>query len=210
MGIEREILSPNHHAYLFFGTLPEQIRTTTTEGRMVLRYDHPLGVEEVRLLQEFALQSVTTGKRVLVCTAPGSSLQAQNALLKLIEDMQAGVYCFLCFPPGTAVAATLRSRCALLEEEVQTQYSEEFATFLQQSPAKRLAFLDEIWAIGEGKRHARITQLAQDAECYLREGIRTESDQKTLHRRRRLTRQLREALQHGALHKMTLQLLAFL
>ena len=210
MLLEQEILAPNHHAYLLFGLLPEDILTNVAEGRYVFRREHLIGVEDVRWLQNYEMQTVVEQRRVLLCSAPGITLQAQNALLKVMEELQEGVHFFLCIPPGTAVVATLRSRCVVLEQQEQESYSTEFAEFLSQTSAKRLEFLDTIWLLGEKERHVHISKLAEDADLYLQECIRTNKGQKCIDRCRKATDQLRDGIQNGALHKVTIQLLAFL
>ena len=209
MGVVEHLQEPMHHAYLSFGTFPEDISSRPAEGLYVVRCEEGIGIQEVRLLQSYAEQSVTgTTTRRVVCCAPLLTVQAQNALLKMIEELQAGVYFFLCVPVGTFITTTLRSRCVVLEEAVRDTYSSTFASFITKTAAQRLAEIDTVWELGEGVRHSEILRLIEDTELYLRECIVTHPQR--AFRVAEIVSSLRAGVQQGAFHKGTLHLLAFI
>ena len=141
--------------------------------------------------------------RRVVVSAPGISHQAQNALLKMLEDAQDGVSFFFCLPSGTEVLDTLLSRCYLVEEKEQGTKD----TFSTATVKKRLELIDEIWSRTGAERHVAVLQLLQQTEEHLHK--RVISGEKVTDGTRALAN-LRDALAHGALHKGTLQALAFL
>ena len=71
--------------------------------------------------------------------------------------------------------------------------------------------IDELWDRGESDRHAAILDLLHDAEkhahCRLRERREDDGD---LSRCLRAAAALRDGIQNGALHKGTVQILAFI
>ncbi len=203
---------PQHHAYIIFGTVPEHVETNVHEERYVIRIGKHLSVEDVRWLHEYAHHSTDAPMRRVILEATGASVQAQNALLKILEEMQQGVYFFIVFPPGTAVLETLLSRCYVVENngEDGNALSEHFTEFIGAAPKKRLAMIDTLWDRGEGVRHTAILALLRDAEIYLHTAIRTSGDADTVDRCRRAVEHLRDAVDHGALHKGTLQIFAFI
>ena len=210
--IEDILDNPQHHAYLVFGTLAESIQPRPGRGLYVARFEKSISVEEVRWLHDYAHQSVGTGTRKVVLGAPGISFQAQNALLKIIEETQQSVYFFIFLPSGTNILDTLLSRCYIIETtdgNTETA-SSEFEKFITASPKKRLEMIDIIWNQGESARHITILRLLQDFEKYLHRCVAGggAKDDKHTERCRRATENFRDAIYNGALHKGTLQVLA--
>ena len=206
------IEKPRHHAYVIFGNIPAQLRTSEREGMYVIRSEKTLSVDEVRLLGDYAAQSANGTRRVLIA-APGISFQAQNALLKLFEETRQGVHFYLHLPAGTRLLETLFSRCYVIEETVSDTDapSEHFNQFITAAPKKRLAMIDEIWDQGESVRHATLLQLVRDFELHAHQRVHGASEMKDEHLSRclRVIRTAREAMDTGALHKATAQLFAF-
>ena len=215
MGIQHIIASPQHHAYIVFGYMPNELGVEQSEGVFVVETEKNLSIDEVRELQQYAFQSSDVHERKIVLCASGVSHQAQNALLKVMEEVGDGTYFFLCLPQGTDVLGTLLSRCyvvhrSTIDSELPHQ-SEHFTTFINASAKERLAVLDAIWDMGEGVRHSAILQLLQDIEQYIHQSIQSggEKEREQIMRYRRATQNLRSGIYDGALHKGTLQVLAF-
>lgn len=216
MSIERVIKEPQHHAYIVFGYTPGELGVEQCDGVFVLETEKGLGVDEVRELQQYAFQSADAQERKIVLSAPGVSHQAQNALLKMMEEAGGGIYIFLCLPQGTDVLNTLLSRCYIVSRSdfgsVSENQSEHFTMFIDAPLKERLALLDMIWDMGEGARHSAILQLLQDIEQYIHTCIRRvdgAEKREEIMRYRRTTQNLRSGIYNGALHKGTLQALAF-
>ena len=214
MNIEQIITQPQHHAYIAFGYTPEELHAMKRcEGLYVIQTDTALGVDEVRELHEYAFQRADAEERKIVLSTPNISFQAQNALLKLMEETGEGTYFFLCVPQGTEILNTLLSRCYLIDKGVAHAHalSEQFEAFIAATAKERLAMIEKIWDQGESVRHGAILRLLQDFEKYIHRCIVTdgESSGDVVGRYRRVTQNLRDAVYKGALHKATLQALAF-
>lgn len=215
MSIQHIIAEPQHHAYIVFGYVPVDLGAGQHEGLFVIETDKGLGVDEVRELQQYAFQSADVRERKIVLSAPGISHQAQNALLKVMEEASDGTYFFLCLPQGTDVLGTLLSRCYIISRSdaglISGHQSEDFATFIAASAKERLALLDAMWDAGEGARHGAILQLLQDVEQYIHQCIASGGvdEREKIMRYRRAAQNLRDGIYNGALHKSTLQALAF-
>lgn len=207
---EELVTDPHHHAYIIFGAVAEDVCGNDDDQLCSFCSEKSMGVDEVRLLGECALQSVHGGARKVVIRVPGITDQAQHALLKIIEDMRQRVYFFLCVPAGTTILATLQSRCHLvdLEDSVQKP-SSFFQTLLAASVKDRLAMLDALWDEGEGVRHVKITGLLQDVEAYGHQLLQEGQYDASVRVRKALVH-LRDGVQGSALHKATVQAVAFI
>lgn len=206
------ITNPRHHAYIIFGGISdEELRRCGGKHMHIFRRETPLTVDEVRLLHEYASQSVGTDTRKVLLEIPGMTFQAQNALLKLIEEMHHGVYFYLCIPPGTKVLDTLLSRCYSIEAGNGGELSERFEIFIVAKPAERLKMIDRIWEEGETVRHATLLRLLRDLETYLHRCIAIKDRKSPEHIRRcgEAADLMRVAIRDGALGKITVQTLAF-
>ena len=202
------ITQPQHHAYLVFGSLPEHIHEIPRDGLYVIRHDTVLGVEDVRSLHEYAHLAIEGKRRRILLDVQGVTLQAQNSLLKVLEEVQHGVHFYIFLPPGSRVLATLASRCYRTDLEEEHTISEHGSTLLRASLKERLRMIDDVWAQGESTRHGAILQMLQDLEihtheCILKDGKNTDRVQRC----QRITENLRDALYNGALNKGTLQTL---
>ncbi|MDE0243347.1 MAG: hypothetical protein OYG31_01385 [Candidatus Kaiserbacteria bacterium] len=206
--IERIIAQPKHHAYIILGDVPEKI-CSGSEHLYTLCSEKPIGVDDIRSLSEYATQSVGADTRKVVVRVPGVTHQAQNALLKVLEEMRRNVHFFLCMPLGTDLLETLCSRCFVVEVGQSVDgVSETFQTFLQSSVKDRLALIDTVWEEGEGVRHIKILGLLQNLEQHLHQMI-IDGRQSEVQRARKAADHLRAGIQGGALHKATVQTLAF-
>ena len=213
MEVQRIVQEPQHHAYVVFGYTPGELCAERSEGLFVIETEKGLGVDEVRELQQYAFQSDEARERKIVLGASGITHQAQNALLKVMEEVAGSTYFFLCLPQGTDVLGTLLSRCYIIDRDgvgAEGQ-SEQFAEFISASAKERLAKLDAMWDIGEGTRHSAILRLLQDFEQHVHQCIQNGGGQngEEVARYRRVIGNLRDGIYNGALHKATLQTLAF-
>ena len=206
--VEELVANPKHHAYVIFGPLPEQV-CAGDRCLYTLRSEKPVGVDDVRFLSEYATRSVADDVRKVMVRMPGITHQAQNALLKVIEEMRERVCFFLCLPTGTDLLATLRSRCVIVDSERDMADDEQqFQAFFNLSIRDRLAKIDAVWGEGEGVRHAAITDLLHGLERHIHRAIA--GGRFDVARERKVAVGLRDGIQNGALHKATVQALAFI
>lgn len=78
------------------------------------------GIEEIRKLKEFFARKrwAEKGKRiVLVNFGKGLSIEAQNALLKTLEELKSGNYIFISVPSQETLLTTITSRCQIIHPQ---------------------------------------------------------------------------------------------
>ena len=140
------------HAHLAAGTaasLPVLLAVLKksgieTEGNpdlYVRTYTH-FGIDEARDLQARATTRGLQGPRIFVLAMPGMTNEAQNALLKTIEEPPAGAQFFFIVPAPDMLLPTVRSRSQVIAlEGGALQGSVDAKAFLKAVPAKRLDML---------------------------------------------------------------------
>ncbi len=118
--------SLTHHAYAVAGraadTISELFAALETTGFKIRgnpdfrseSFD-VFGVDEARALKEAAgRKAVSGGKKVFIVSARGITKEAQNALLKILEEPPADTHFFLAVPSLDIFLPTLRSRLLIL------------------------------------------------------------------------------------------------
>src|SRR3989338_1410681 len=101
------------------------------------------GINEARELRERASsRAVSSARRMFIIATPGMTNEAQNALLKTLEEPPADAMFFFIVPAPEMLLSTLRSRAqtlVLASDVVDGLVNTE--QFLASSPQKRLAML---------------------------------------------------------------------
>lgn len=135
-----------HHAYLYVGhdvrILPTAIQQTgvDVEHRIVASW----GIEESRQLAEAAAQRpVASHKRVFVIITGAMTVEAQNALLKLLEDPPPTAVFYLVVPYPEMLLETVRSRMVLVAPAHQAETGTEWSTLRAKPLAGQLAEVAE-------------------------------------------------------------------
>lgn len=102
-----------------------------------------LSVDDARAISTYAfLKSLTNGK-YFVITFDRAGTEAQNALLKVVEEAPGDSHFFFCTQNLGAIIPTLRSRCVVEAAEVG-QTTDEAKEFLALSYADRLAKVEKM------------------------------------------------------------------
>ncbi len=156
-----------HHAYLFEGTghviVPQllvQIESTlgiSTKGNPDFSHDkfEAFTIDDARQLRE--RQSTKSferegdsGRKIFIIETAAITGEAQNALLKILEEPTAGSHFFIVVPSRWLVLPTVRSRMQIVSigggdgrEEFGKESAEALA-FLAATPATRLSMLQPI------------------------------------------------------------------
>ena len=206
MYLEDIVTRPEHNAYIILGNSPASIQL---KGVSCIQTEGELGVDDVRWLHEHLSQVIPSGEtRKTLFSVQGMTPQAQNALLKVVEEMQAGDHLFLLAPSGTRVLETLLSRCYLIR---LPEEAEEVHSFLAMSPKERLQHLDTVWEKGGSERRLDILQLLNSLETHMHNHISSDYQGADSHTNdtRIAVQNLRDAMHSGGLHKATLQAIAF-
>ena len=152
------------HAYLIAGGA-EQIalvlsflkeRGIETEGNpdVYIREYKSFGIEDARELRDRAQTRAIAGeRRIFIVTAPGMTTDAQNALLKTLEEPPAGAVFFFIVPSPLSLISTLRSRAHLLALPPSRRSLDgrsnssviDIAEFLSAAPEQRLEMLKPLY-----------------------------------------------------------------
>ncbi len=144
-----------HHAYLVPGDLMvnEPLVISFVEevlkGSVIGNPDYygrmfeTLSVEESRELKEDAYIRPLGARRVFVIGAKILTAQAQNALLKILEEPPQGLHFFLLVPNADLVLPTIRSRMQIISMP-HVSDTEAAMQFLALTPANRLDKLKKL------------------------------------------------------------------
>ncbi|MDB5194164.1 MAG: polymerase subunit delta, polymerase subunit delta protein [Parcubacteria group bacterium] len=146
-----------HHAYLVLDTwnkgdtvasILNALSLAKENNPDLIVHEGPLGIDEARALTARTGTRPFGEKRVLIIDASKVTLQAQNALLKTLEEPGEGNHFFLVAPYEDLLLPTLRSRLQKISNmplpalgprgEVAIKGTPE--DFLKLAPAKRLDF----------------------------------------------------------------------
>ncbi len=104
----------------------------------LLRYER-MGIDDTRTLKERATQAPLGSAQVFIIACDSIMREAQNALLKLLEEPAANTYLVLAVSSVTGLLPTVRSRLTYggrcLGELSERAFAEEF---LRGTPAERL------------------------------------------------------------------------
>lgn len=164
-----------------------------------------LSVEDAREVQSFAsTKSVGGGRKFIVLSFSEATRQAQNALLKTIEEPHEGVHFFIITPVFDALLPTLKSRLFKIEGGKSGEYAELAKTFLGTRSAKRMALLKHIL---EEKKRDEALAFVSELEVSLR-GLGNTFDAQKAESLERVETALRNLRLQGASLKMILEHLA--
>lgn len=135
-------------------------QTVLTLETSVKQNTQSIGIEDIKQMQKkvFLKPLKSKQKAVIVDEAQLLTVEAQNALLKVLEEPPAHTLLILSTDTKETLLPTIISRCQIiaLQEETQTlsaQEKTELETFLEELPQ---------WEIGERLKKAE--QLAKDKE----------------------------------------------
>lgn len=153
----------SHHAYLLIGD--DAIRTDLIS---ILEKKHKIKVhgnpdfidqtfttftiENARDLKSLASTRPVgaAGKKIFIVTMNGITVEAQNALLKLLEEPAESTHFFLIIPSAHLLLPTVKSRLSLIGSSQGSSETDltEARHFVKSTPAKRLeavkSLLDDI------------------------------------------------------------------
>lgn len=111
------------------------------------------GIDEARELRARASLGAFRGRRVFIVATPSVTSEAQNALLKTLEEPTGNALFFFILPSPQTLLPTLRSRSQILPLESAEQSSLVDANaFLAASVQKRLDMLSPLLEKGEEDR----------------------------------------------------------
>ncbi len=144
-----------HHAYLLEGgdaavaevvTLSERLLGMPISGHPDVYSERfeSLGVDEARSLREHIFVRPLGGLSITIAHAEQITPEAQNALLKVLEEPPAASVFFLVLSSSARVLPTLRSRMREIVAEMEDTVTGDAKKFLAASPAKRIEMVKGI------------------------------------------------------------------
>ena len=161
---------PTHHALLYIGNDSFNVsdfekEREETHDVIVQRYAE-LRINDARSLISMATQSpMHKSKQCFVVLADSIAIEAQNALLKVLEEPPA-VSSFVFVLPLNTLLPTLRSRFMIMgDESVVYAQSTDFLEFLACDVPTRLAMIS---TLHEKKKTAELISLREGLLNYLK------------------------------------------
>ncbi len=143
-----------HHAYGIEGGMSTAhrladilIQRYPDAHLMRLEY-RTFGIDDAHQLRSMARYRTDSAKQFILITAPSLTREAQNALLKLLEEPVAGVHFCIIVPALTMLLSTLRSR--LMQVRVDdtttdaTSINFDAASFIASVPSERIAYIEKL------------------------------------------------------------------
>ena len=120
----------------------EGIKIEANPDIYVREYQY-FSVDDARTLRERASLRPVGDRRVFVIVAPDMNHNAQNALLKILEEPPADAMFFFIVPAPETLLATFRSRAQMLvlDTAAAEEHSIDAKAFLAAAPPKRLDML---------------------------------------------------------------------
>ena len=147
-----------HHGYLICGELEtvitdifhflERIKAVELRGSPDLAIERcdTMSVEDTRKVKEAAGRKAFGARQVIVLAFNSATSQAQNALLKVLEEPGENTHFFLVVPRLETVLATVRSRLFIIDSAPHASQAAalQVQEFLSASPSARLKLAQRI------------------------------------------------------------------
>lgn len=104
------------------------------------------GIDESRLLKERQSRRAVEGKKFFVLIIRSITVEAQNALLKVLEEPTEDTHIFLILPQADLLLPTIHSRCLLLDQYLITADDQpDIGTkFLESDTAARMKLIEKL------------------------------------------------------------------
>jgi hypothetical protein len=135
-----------HHALLYRTTnhvrTSNKIKDDAKGEEIVLITAETLSISEVRHVITLAWQRPADAtSRLFIINAQSIAIEAQHALLKILEEPPETSRFALVLPPGAALLPTLLSRLLVVSTENKLVHNDVFTQFLNVSYAERLSLV---------------------------------------------------------------------
>jgi hypothetical protein len=188
--MKAKIKTPLHHAYVVIGG-EECVDDVLgfIEGLGYQRHGNPdlyikqypdgLGVEDARELRRQSLANPISGEaKFFVLWVPQITIEAQNALLKILEEPAGQSHFFIVAPSSGMFIPTVLSRIEIVNQDggKETAKEEELAeNFLSMTPIERL---DLVEVIAKEKDRQRARDIVAGLIIKVEEFVRNNPDDK--------------------------------
>jgi|GEM_PF-4617784 len=111
------------------------------------QYDSLISIENVHEAKKMAQSKQSEHEKTWIILGGISiSRDAQQALLKILEEPTLGTHICICLPSYDQLLETVQSRLTLfpISDSMQTYYNEEVSFFIQRPYKERMAYIKEI------------------------------------------------------------------
>lgn len=130
----------------FFQKITENF--SKTEERLVMYADFSsLGIKEAGILNDFHNQR-SNKRQFFFLYFDSITREAQNSLLKTLEDLKGEKYLFIASPRFENILETIKSRLFLINKKdlnrVKEDIQKDAINFISMSESKRISFIDEM------------------------------------------------------------------
>lgn len=130
----------------FFQKITENF--SKTEERLVMYADFSsLGIKEAGILNDFHNQR-SDKRQFFFLYFDSITREAQNSLLKTLEDLKGEKYLFIASPRFENILETIKSRLFLINKKdlnrVKEDIQKDAISFISISESKRISFIDEM------------------------------------------------------------------
>lgn len=154
-----------NHVYVIFGDREEneqKIREFLTKSKEIDLHQNPdvfffnspqFSIAQSRKIK--ALVSMTNAKldrKYITISSDAITVEAQNALLKTIEDPDSPTVFFILLPSGGYVLETIVSRAQIIETKQNDNYDKQAGDFFALSFKDRIDFFDTFYTDGDDKK----------------------------------------------------------
>ena len=164
------------------------------------------GIDDAHALQYRAIQAaVSSGPKVFVIIATSLTREAQNALLKLLEDSPRDTYFFLCMESAARLLPTLRSRLLITCVEEKMALATDAKQFLELSIPERIALLKPYLESEEESRNRDVQNFLAELAKTFAPSVRKDPSPEHTRALERLLTLSRYATQTGPSRKMILE-----
>lgn len=116
-----------HHAFLYIGpsqhfvsVLPREVQAGSVD--VVHEVYERFGIDHARSLRERAVSTSFEGEKCFVLTIQSATIEAQNALLKLLEEPADNVQFYLNIPREDVCIQTLHSRLMRIDDRTNRSF----------------------------------------------------------------------------------------
>lgn len=137
---------PSHALLLYAVSVQTATLTQHPEVVTTDTYYEKFGIDEVReLTRQAYLQPSSGGQQCLICRTTFITHEAQNALLKILEEPPTSTNITFIVPPSCTLLATLQSRFFVLPSlhDVLPEENAAFSLFLSQKISERIKNIED-------------------------------------------------------------------
>ena len=131
-----------HHAYILF----RSDEVDNIDGCEVMNFDE-LTIESARYIARQSSLS-NADVRTIIINCNRINTNAQNALLKTLEDPRVNVRFILSVPYGAFILDTIKSRCVILNDELPN-INHNLNGFFDISAKEKIDTINKVWDTGE-------------------------------------------------------------